>query len=253
MPDYASSIVISKFGVLPHIGRGEQVTVRDDIGFVHSAGEEVEVLTPPEQELYFLRVHQAHIEMELERLLDHPVTKQLKFHPELYLNSSAGNEMASCICGLYRAIETARDKGVCRQSRIVTLENHLILLLLSSQRHNYTSIVNRRSDIASSSIRRAIEFIEANAETGLTLGEIAVAAGTNARTLQHAFHKHAECSPLQYLRRFRLQRAHAELKFGDGSGTVTEVATRWGFFHFGRFAIEYRKTFGEKPSETLKG
>jgi hypothetical protein len=32
---------------------------------------------------------------------------------------------------------------------------------------------------------------------------------------------------------------------------VTDVATACGFFHFGRFAEQYRKRFGELPSATL--
>jgi AraC-like DNA-binding protein len=32
---------------------------------------------------------------------------------------------------------------------------------------------------------------------------------------------------------------------------VSEIALRWGFGHFGRFAAEYRRRFGESPSQTL--
>ena len=31
----------------------------------------------------------------------------------------------------------------------------------------------------------------------------------------------------------------------------SEIASRWGFSHLGRFAVEYRLRFGEDPSETL--
>lgn len=33
---------------------------------------------------------------------------------------------------------------------------------------------------------------------------------------------------------------------------MTAIAMGWGFTHMGRFAVEYRKRFGESPSETLR-
>ena len=47
----------------------------------------------------------------------------------------------------------------------------------------------------------------------------------------------------------RTWRARADLADAvPGSGiTVTDVAARWGFTHFGRFAVTYRARFGESP------
>jgi transcriptional regulator GlxA family with amidase domain len=59
---------------------------------------------------------------------------------------------------------------------------------------------------------------------------------------------------MTYLRHLRLHRAHSELVDADPrSVTVTAVASRWGFLHFGRFAAQYSQLFGESPSATLRG
>jgi AraC-like DNA-binding protein len=36
-----------------------------------------------------------------------------------------------------------------------------------------------------------------------------------------------------------------------GETTVTEVATRYGFWQFGRFSVEYKAVFGESPPTTF--
>ena len=48
----------------------------------------------------------------------------------------------------------------------------------------------------------------------------------------------------------RLLRAHQSLLAGEGS--VTDVALKWGFTHFGRFSISYREKFGFSPRDTLR-
>ena len=53
------------------------------------------------------------------------------------------------------------------------------------------------------------------------------------------------------LRAARFERARDELRRSEPEATVTDVATRWGFDHMGRFAVEYRRRFGESPSQTL--
>ena len=73
------------------------------------------------------------------------------------------------------------------------------------------------------------------------------------RTLQYAFRDIMGMSPLTYLHRLRLHRARDELRKTDSSDTtVTDVAMRWGFWHFGEFSRAYKNCFGEVPSQTLR-
>lgn len=102
-------------------------------------------------------------------------------------------------------------------------------------------------------VRRALEFIEANAARDITVSDIAQAARLSARGLQAAFHRHLGISPAAYLRKVRISHAHRELKEADprSGHSVAEIAARWGFLHPGRFAAAYRAQFGVPPSHTL--
>ena len=59
--------------------------------------------------------------------------------------------------------------------------------------------------------------------------------------------------PKRYLllRRMHLVR-RALRESSPAKATITEIATRFGFWQFGRLAVEYKALFGEAPSATLR-
>jgi AraC-like DNA-binding protein len=102
-------------------------------------------------------------------------------------------------------------------------------------------------------LRRAIEFIEANIDKDIGLGDIAETVCLTPRAVQYMFRRHLDTTPLQYLRRIRLHYAHHELLAADGRhDTVTAISARWGFMHTSRFAVLYRQTYGRSPHLTLR-
>jgi AraC-like DNA-binding protein len=108
--------------------------------------------------------------------------------------------------------------------------------------------------VAPAAVRRAVAFVDANAEQPITLEDIAAASGITARGLQAAFARHRDTTPMGYLRRVRMERAHRDLQAGDRTSgdTVVSISRRWGFGSPGRFAVDYRKVFGRSPGETLE-
>jgi AraC-like DNA-binding protein len=106
---------------------------------------------------------------------------------------------------------------------------------------------------ASPTLRRAIRYINDHAGDHIGLADIAAAAGLGARGLQLAFRRHHDVTPLEYLRRVRLDRAHHDLQASTpADATVGGIADRWGFAHHGNFSALYLRTFGCSPSITLR-
>ena len=112
--------------------------------------------------------------------------------------------------------------------------------------------IEDRHDAHPLALRRAMAFIDANPAHDISTTSIAAAADVTVRTLQLAFRRHLDTTPMAYLRRVRLHHAYDQLRTASpGSTTVANVAAQWGFFNFGRFAGRYRAEFGELPSQTL--
>ncbi len=101
-------------------------------------------------------------------------------------------------------------------------------------------------------VRRAEEFVDANLQRPISTSELAATCGVDASTLQRAFQRKYGFGPHAYVKLHRLDRVRAALRQAVDGATVTDVATRYGFFHLSQFAADYRRQFGELPSQTLR-
>ena len=102
-------------------------------------------------------------------------------------------------------------------------------------------------------LRRAEEFIAANLSDPPSLGEIARVADVSASTLTRSFRRRYGVSPMAFMKQRRFEMVRGQLLTARDEGkTVTVIATEYGFFQLGQFAVDYRKMFGESPSETLR-
>ncbi|WP_216652502.1 helix-turn-helix domain-containing protein [Nocardioides sp. zg-1308] len=76
-------------------------------------------------------------------------------------------------------------------------------------------------------VRAVVDLIEDQPEHAWTIAELARHAGVSPRTLQEAFQRELGMSPLERLRRTRLERARRDLVSADPARTsVTDVAAR---------------------------
>lgn len=113
----------------------------------------------------------------------------------------------------------------------------------------------RRANERSRLVNQASQLMLSNALKGTTqsLGDVCRTVGTCARKLSYCFQEVVGMSALEYLRAVKFNAVRRELRQAKRSDTsIYDVATRHGFWHFGRFSVEYRQHFGERPSDTLR-
>jgi AraC-like DNA-binding protein len=99
-------------------------------------------------------------------------------------------------------------------------------------------------------MRRFHQVIDQYGDQPLYLPELCAKVGAAERTLRACCQEHLGTSPKRFLLLRRMHLFRQALRESTPA-TVTEIATRFGFWQFGRLAGEYRALFGEAPSETL--
>lgn len=108
----------------------------------------------------------------------------------------------------------------------------------------------RGRDVA---VRKGLELIESRNFDHITMDELVHECSVSERTLQYAFRERFGVSPKKFIKSIRLAKVRSALSSADADAdTVGNIASQLGFWHFGRFASEYRTAFGELPSETLR-
>lgn len=98
-----------------------------------------------------------------------------------------------------------------------------------------------------------MDYIDDHLAERITMDSVAKAVHMSVRSIQQGFREELGMSPMTHLRERRLERVHEELidailrrrHSHRSRGTL-------GFHHLGSFGVEYRKRWGESPSETLR-
>jgi PAS domain S-box-containing protein len=115
-----------------------------------------------------------------------------------------------------------------------------------------TEVKNRHQpELVSKAIRDVVRHIEANWNKPLSIADVAREHGVSARSI-HKYFAAKGTTPMNYIKRMRLERARGRLGSPTAKTSVTGVAFECGFTNLGHFARDYRQAFGELPSETLR-
>ncbi|WP_052762326.1 AraC family transcriptional regulator [Jiangella alkaliphila] len=201
-----------------------------------------------------LRLERPALEAHLRDLIGAPLPEPVRFELGMDLRSDYARSWARYLRGLVRELDRTDGSLINNRLFATEFEDGLMTALLLAQPHNYSHMLDdsEQSAIPNRAVTLVREMIENHPEWEHTVRSLAAAAQVAVRTLQLGFRQHLDTTPREYLQSVRIQRARQELLAAQRDTlTVSQVVSRWGLGHPGRFAALYRERYGELPSETL--
>lgn len=101
-----------------------------------------------------------------------------------------------------------------------------------------------------SQLKHALEFIEANYNSNITLDEIAGSVDMSPKYFCRFFQEMTHLTPIKYLNNYRIERACYQLLTTDYS--ITEIAYNCGFNDLSYFIKTFKQYKGTTPKKYLK-
>lgn len=243
-------ITMHEFGSLAHrINNCETVSTTKQ-AVIHAPGQELRLDTEPFRTLLLSFDGQFVRDTLVERYGHVPDAQTLRH--TFSLQSPAAMAMRSLCRWAARELDRPDRGSLAAPSAAASLEGTLLTLFLECLNDPQPAGKRRGEAAAMARVTRVEDWIDANLSESIRVDDLARVANISVRALENAFRRFRGCSPMEAVTRRRLNRAQHILRSPNPETTVTAVATECGFFHFGRFAGQYRKAFGETPSQTLR-
>ncbi len=100
-------------------------------------------------------------------------------------------------------------------------------------------------------VDRVRDYLHTAGDLPVTITSLCELACVSRRTLQYSFESILGISPVQFLRATRLNRVRRQL-LSCHDTSIADAAASQGFYHLSQFATDYKRLFGERPSDTIK-
>jgi AraC family transcriptional regulator, ethanolamine operon transcriptional activator len=165
--------------------------------------------------------------------------------PRWQVSAAELNQRASALSGLLQTLMTQQEFLVAGLSKVEEKIFDAILDLIPSA--EVIEPLHHRARIA----REVLKCLKERLDDPPSITELCIAVAARERTLYLSCVEAFGRPPAMLLAELRLNAVHRALSHAAKEASVTSVAARYGFTHFGRFASSYRRQFGELPSATF--
>ena len=252
-PFYGVHMPMNGHAVVEH--RGHRFEANTICSVVTSPGASLHIEFGHDSPQLIIRVEERSMAAHLTRLLGRSLSRPLVFDPEFDMATEAAMRWHAAVQLIHT--EVFHEGSLVQRGRgIGAIEEFVMSSLLYLQPSNYHEefLAPAQPDQRRAVVQNTMNYIEDHLAERITMDDVARAVHMSVRSIQQGFREELGMTPMTFVRERRLERVHEELTDAipaDGV-TVTQVAEKWGFHHLGSFAVEYRKRWGEAPSETLR-
>lgn len=131
------------------------------------------------------------------------------------------------------------------------INEDVVFAIASELKPETTKIQSIRGSYKVKSLRRALEILNDEQQLPISVADLCVRAGVSSSSLNRIFLAEFGLSPKAYIRTRCLSAVRDELSCAPPDSRVSDIANKWGFWHMGQFAGDFRRLFGELPSRYL--
>lgn len=213
---------------------------------VFTPGDELRMDWSSDLTSLVVRLEEAAVRRHLSAMAPSADADGLRFDSTWHVDRAAAFRG---MIGLLMDVATGGPVPPLVQRRLEEAAMTALLMGMSSSASRALS--SREPAAALSAVRRATEIMHDDPESVVGMPDLARRVGVSVRSLQLGFRRTTGSGPAAHLLGVRLDRARASIESAAAS-TVAAAAGDSGFIHLGRFAADYRRRFGENPSETVR-
>ena len=220
---------------------------------IYKPDTELEMITHPFFEAIDISISEENFNSLLQRWELPELDKIINKREMAFCNPVKFQQLRTLLHSVCKTLESNPDKLKLNSILQNIIEYEVPYLLVQTLMLSENQITKSTPEKRTHALKTAIEYIKTTPQKHSSFNVFCSETGINERTLQRAFLDQYGISPKSYAQAYHLNNVYKTLiKSNPKSTSISEIANRFGFRHMSQFAKDYRRQFGELPSETLK-
>ena len=216
---------------------------------IRDGGAEFDLLTAPDFNLFGVVVDRLAFADYLDRRSHQDLDRLLLQGDVLHLPPGRKETLIATLADILADADTpaAPASADALQLRIFGA-----LAGMFEERDSAPAALSRSRLLHQQAVDKVRQYVLDHPEQPPTIPELCAHLHLSRRALQNCFEDVTGMPPLAYMRSLRLNAVRRALRYGDGLRPISRIAYDWGFTHMSQFARDYKRLFGELPSDSLR-